>query len=119
MTRKEVAEAVGTTPRRISKGKGMPVDAFEGFHVFYSEQDRCEAVEFFFPSQIRVQTEAILGRPFDQVAPELHAIDPELELDEDGAESTALGIGIYAPGREEEPASTIEGVIVFRQGYYD
>lgn len=45
----------------------------------------------------------------------------DLMIKKDGAGFTSykLGIGIYAPSAETEPDELVEGIIIFKNGYYD
>ena len=61
----------------------------------------------------------LAGQPFGSVLVSMLTLDPGLEVDADGFTSLDLGLGVFAPGHEEEPDLPIEGVIAFRDGYYD
>ena len=45
-------------------------------------------------------------------------MDSDIEIDEVGFNSNKYGIGVYAPNKDA-CNSTIESVIIYRQGYYD
>jgi hypothetical protein len=124
MTRAEVRRQVAAPATTFVKGpdNAVPTDAFDslGIHVHYDSEDRCEAVEFGGSSAIPTfRDEPLLGQPVGRMERWLRAIDPEVRSDRSGLTSLTFGFGFYAPRAFDEPGSPVEGVIVFRRGYYD
>ena len=123
MRRDEVRAAIGTKVSPFMKGLDSTTltDSFddERIHVYYDEQDCCEAVEVASPSVPLLEGQALLGRPFSEVRDWLMSRDSEVELDGAGLIAFTLGVGLYAPSALKEPDEPVEGVIAFRRGYYD
>ena len=109
-------------PARFS---GLPrhlhaTDAFEplGVHVCYSDEGRCEAIECASPSLPIFDGKRLLGLPFADVDRFMRRLDAEASVDESGTTSFALGVATYCPAHVEDPTAPVEGVLVFREGYY-
>jgi hypothetical protein len=123
MRRDEVRVAVKAAVRAFKKTPDAKtlVDAFddEGIHVYYDEQDVCEAVEVGSPAAPVFDGQSLIGRPFAEVRDWLQARDSDVQLDEAGLTDFEIGLGLYASSAEEEPDDPVEGVIAFRRGYYE
>lgn len=123
MTREEVRRVLGVPYKSFMKTpfSRVPTDAFDEIlvHVYYNLSDRCEAVEVFDPGTATFLGEELVGRPFELVLAWMRALDPDLEVDADGLRSRELGLGLYAPGNNEETGLPVEAVIVFVDGYYE
>lgn len=123
MTQAEVRQAVSEAFETFLKSETseMPTDFFSGIGVFvyYKSPGRCEAVEMAAPASPTFRGTSLIGRPFSDVLTTIIRADPEAKLHSSGLKSLALGLGIYAPGGEEEPDTIVEGVIAFEKGYYD
>ncbi len=123
MLRAEVEAAMGTLPRRFRKTVACTTltDAFDrqGMQVFYDEQDRVEALEVFAPARPVFGELDLFSTPYTVLIDAMRALDPDLQEDELGFTSNALGFGVYAEHKDVDPERPSEGVIVFRQGYYE
>jgi len=124
MVRADVRQRLAAPPESFTKapGSASPTDAFDtlGIHVHYDSDDRCEAVEFgrrLVAPTFRGQP--LLGRAWAEIERWLRAIDPYLASDSTGLTSLTFGFGLYAPSARDSPHSEVEGVIVFRRGYYE
>lgn len=124
MPRADVRRAVGAKFREFVKSPARPTnttDAFEGLlvHVYYgANSGTCEFVEFGGGSARPVfQGKDLLSESFADLRDWFRSLDPTMKEDEAGLEAPALGIGLYAPYAEEEPARPPEGVSVFKKGY--
>ena len=118
----KVRGLMGTaTPFRKSSDSKYPTDAFDdvGIHVHYDDTGAAEAIEFMSPSTPVLEKEWILGRPFSELRTWIAGKDPDVQVDGSGLTSLLLGIGLYADGVNKDPSLPVEGVIVFRKGYYD
>ncbi|OGL65909.1 hypothetical protein A3F52_05020 [Candidatus Uhrbacteria bacterium RIFCSPHIGHO2_12_FULL_47_11] len=123
MTRKQVRQTLKGKVKEFLKtpqSKRM-TDAFGdlGFHVYYDDQEQCEAVELFNPAQVSFEGKQLIGTPYQEVKE--HFIKKDEHLEEDGAGfiSKKLGFGVYAPFAGKEPQEPIESVLVFRKEYHD
>jgi hypothetical protein len=123
MTRDEVAHAMGALPRRFKKTVACTTltDAFDplGVQVFYDADDRVEALEVFAPSRPSFGDLDLFSTSYKDLIDLARAQDPDLQEDELGFTSNALGFGVYAEHKDTDPERPSEGVIVFRKGYYE
>ena len=84
-------------------------DDFGSFHVYYDENDKCEAVEIFDDVEVTVNGEKI----FPVKIEEAQKIESSLVRDEEGLISIEKSIGIYAPDEN------MESVLFGKEGYYE
>jgi hypothetical protein len=121
MTRAEVRLAIGGDVRQYKKGGSTEADQFLGksIHAYYTDDDRCEAFEIYAPANVDFHGLQLLGRPFEDVLRALRALDRDIETDFSGACSVKLGVAVYAPFAVDAPAEPVEGVFVFKRGYWD
>lgn len=94
-------------------------DAFEFCHVYYDNENLCEAVELFEPAIIVFDNFVMSEQSYEKVKEFFESIDSSLDCDDVGFTSYKYGIGVFAPDALDEPKEPIEAVIVFRKGYYD
>jgi hypothetical protein len=121
MTVDEVRRALGPPDAVFRKWSSpFPTDDFRrlGFHVYYSAEGVCNAVEFFPPGNPVLRGHAFLSKPFSTVRDTLLILDPEAKSDQAGMKSRAIGIGVYAPHATKSPDDPVEGVIVFAKDHY-
>lgn len=98
-----------------------PTDAFDelGIHVYYRADGRCVAIEVGAPGSPTLFGKKIIGAPFKVVEHVVRGLDAEVEVDESGLTSLALGVAIYCPAHKDNDVLPVEGVLVFERGYYD
>ena len=84
-------------------------DDFGAFHVYYDDDDRCEAVEFFDDVEVEVDGKLVVPTSSEEAR---YAI-PSLVSDGDGLISVEESVGIYAPG------GTAESILFGVKGYYE
>jgi|SRR5579864_1340719 len=84
-----------------------------GLHLYYNKQDRLEFVEIFEPAQPQFRGILFIGRDVSDVSNDLKKLGFSTESDEVGLNCPEAGIGLTASD------GIIEGVAVFRKGYYD
>jgi hypothetical protein len=122
LTRVEVRRRLAAPVESFMKTptSAAPADTFDtlGIHVHYDSDDRCEAVELW-SSRPTFRGQPLLGQPFAEIERWLRTIDPDVRSDSSGLTSLTFGFGLYAPSALHDPQSPVEGVIVFRPGYYD
>ncbi len=83
-------------------------DDFGAFHVYYDDDDRCEAVELFDDVEVEVAGNVV----FPVTPEEAQRVIPSLASDGDGLISVEESIGIYAPGGK------MESILFGARGYY-
>jgi hypothetical protein len=122
MSRAEVRKFAPGVVSPFLKGPSAKLetdDLGEGIHVYYGAGYICVAVEVGSPSQVFLDGAAILGQPFSVARVALTVHDPNPTIDDVGAESRLIGVGLYCPDLCDGATSPVEGVIVFEPGYYD
>lgn len=109
MTRSEVRSIWGDAKEfKKFPDDEMPTDDFGFCHVFYDENEECEAIEIF-DAEVFVDGKQIYPIEVDEV----YDLFPDLEEDDDGPISYERSFGIYAPDDE------MECILFGREGYYD
>lgn len=111
VSRSAVREASGI-PRKEFKKTPLSTnttDDFGAFHVYYDDDDCCEAVEFFDDVEVEVAGNVV----FPVTPEEAQRVIPSLVPDGDGLISIEESIGIYAPD------GTMESILFGVKGYYE
>jgi hypothetical protein len=118
----EVRREVGGNFKSFNKtpSSTFPCDYFLDFEVFgyYKRPGILEALEFAEPANPLLQGRRLMGITASDAKKILGSFDQSLEIDSDGIISHTLGVGVYAPGWDEDPDQVVESVIVFEEGYY-
>jgi hypothetical protein len=98
----------------------VPCDYYErlGVFAYYKPPGILEALEFVEPAELYFNGRSLLGEPASIVKQVLDQLDKNLELDSSGMISHQLGIGILAPGWDDNEYVLVQGVIIFEDGYY-
>jgi len=91
----------------------------EGVRFDYDEGGHLEAAEFFKPAVVLIGGVRILDLSFGQALSTLARIDPNIAIEEDGATSFELALGIWVEDAGKGANSPIETFLVGRPGYYD
>ena len=84
-------------------------DDFGFCHVFYYDNDQCEAIEIFNEAEVYINGTLLFPVDLDTAK----TIIEDFELDDDGLISYSKSIGIYAPDGE------MESILFGKEGYYD
>lgn len=90
-----------------------------GIFAYYTQYGKLEAIEFCGPAEPLLFGAPLLGSGFSEAKAVLESHGGELEEDDAGATSYSLGIGLYAPGKNDSRMDPVEAVIVFSPGYYN
>lgn len=111
MPRSEVRMILGGKYNEFKKSKFSKntADDFGICHVFYTPDDKCEAVEVFDNCEVSVNGTILF--PLDILS--LKKVIDDLDEDSGSYISKKLSIGIYAP--EDKPESILFG----GSGYFD
>jgi hypothetical protein len=89
----------------------------EGVFAYYDSTSRLEALEFSPPSNPTLQGASLTTATMGDAIKYLRSLDPETRVEQDGATSTKLGVGVWSStGEHEQP---VMSVITFGPGYYD
>ena len=111
MPRSEVRLVLGGKFKEFKKGRFSKntTDDFGVCHVFYTPDDKCEAVEIFSECEVSVNGELLFPLDISSVKQQID----DLEEDAGSYISKKLSIGIYAPG------GTPESILFGEAGYYE
>lgn len=110
MKRNEVRDILGNSTEFLKSSEDkITTDDFGFCHVFYDEDNRCEAVEIFNDNEVYIGDSKVFPTDF---ASAKEAV-PSFIQDDDGLLSTELSIGIYAPDNE------MESILFGKKGYYE
>ena len=109
MSREKVRSLLGTATE-FCKGKDAvnTTDNFKFCHVSYDENNKCEAIEIFYESEVYVNGTLIFPTDFETAK----KVIEDLEEDDDGLISISKSIGIYAP------CGDMESIVFGKEGYY-
>ena len=110
MKRNEVRSIFGEAKEfKKSQFSKTTTDDFGFCHVFYNQNDECEAIEIFDESEVQINGVAV----FPENADTLKSMLKDLEEDESGFISKSQSIGVYAP------YDKMESILFGCVGYYD
>ena len=110
MERSEVRKKFPVPAREFKKSKfsKRTTDDFGSCHVYYDENDRCEAVEIFDDAEVYMDGKKV----FPITVQEIMEIIPDLVKEDDSFIGDKTSIGIYAPGDK------MESILIGCEGYY-
>lgn len=109
MKREEVRELWGEAKEfKKSKFSKVTTDDFGFCHVYYDENDRCEAVEIFEDAEVFINGGVVFPGKIELAKEKIE----DLVEDEGSWISYEQSIGIYAPGEK------MESILFGKKGYY-
>ena len=105
MSREKVRSLLGTATEFYKFADDVnTTDEFEFCHVFYDDNNKCEAIEIFDESEVYVNGSLIFPTDFETAK----KVIEDFEEDDDGLISISKSIGIYESprgmARSREPA---------------
>lgn len=109
MSREKVRSLLGVAEEFYKfKDDVNTTDDFGFCHVFYDENNECEAIEIFDEVEVYVNGSLVFPTDFETAK----KVIEDFEEDDDGLISISKSIGIYAPyGR-------MESILFGKDGYY-
>lgn len=112
-SREKTREVFGKKFQEIRKNKFSlnTMDAYESFHVFFTEDNKFEAIEIFGDIKVAVNGEKIFPGGVDKAIKAL----PELKKDDYGLIDRINSIGITLSQDDE---NKIEAILFGCEGYY-
>ena len=110
MSREKVRSLLGTAAE-LYNGKDAvnTTDNFKFCHMAYDENNKCEAIEIFYESEVYVNGSLMFPTDFETAK----KVIEDLEEDDDGLISISKSIGIYAP------CGDMESILFGKEGYYN
>lgn len=88
-------------------------DDFGYCHVFYDNNDRCEAIEIFDDAEVYINDKLIFPINKEQALNSFRSVFDDFIQDDDGLISYKFSIGIYAP------YESMESILIGKENYYD
>lgn len=116
----EIEEYMKVKPSKFKKSPNdiNETEAYDDFFVYYDIDGKCEAIEFNSSAELFFEGISFFDKKYVDLEIAFKNMDSEIEIDEVGFNSNKYGIGVYVPNKDD-CNSTIESVIIYRQGYYD
>ena len=110
MNREKIRSLLGASEEFYkSADDANPTDDFGFCHVFYDENDECEAIEIFDEAEVYVNGVLIFPTDLETAKNVIR----DFEQDDDGLISISKATGIYAPD------GYMESILFAKEGYYD
>ena len=114
MKRSEVRDILGESKEfKKSPLSTTLADDFGYCHVFYDDNDECEAIEIFDEVEVYIDDKLIFPMKKREALKLLKKFFKDLKKDADGLISYKYSIGIYAPEKE------MESILIGRENYYE
>jgi len=113
--KEEVRKVMGASFKEFKKTKFSKntTDDFSFCHVFYDEQDKVEAIEFFGDSGFLFKGKNLFLSQFSDLKTFLRDNAIGFEEDDSGLRSDDIGLSVYAPDKKR-----VETLLAYRRGYY-
>lgn len=105
--RKEFGDYKEFKKSRFSKNT---TDGFNGFHVYYTQDNKVQAVEFFKEADLEFNGKKLFTMDYS----EFDFKDESIIKDNSSITYKTLGFSVYSPSNSE-----VESILVFAKGYYD
>ncbi|MFF2092525.1 hypothetical protein [Paenibacillus sp. NPDC058174] len=121
MTKKEIRSVISSDVKEFKKTPTSETltDVFDFCHVYYKQDDTCEAIELFEPAIPIFNNEKLIGVSFKEVKKLFLQLDKDVEIEETGLTSIKYGVALFVPSLSRSEKEPVEGVFLFEQGYYD
>lgn len=122
MKRADLPSLLGMTP--VAKKKSVfsknTFDIFQDFHVFYDLENNVEAVEVFKGKKpVEIENQNLFSMSRIALEALIQSKGLSFIMENDSLICESLGVSFYIPISKNEPDPTPEGILVFRDGYYD
>lgn len=114
MKRSEVRAVLGEATEFFKADSSTnPTDDFGYCHVFYDNNDRCEAIEIFDDAEVYIDNKLIFPTNKEQALNSFRSVFDDFIQDDDGLISYKYSIGIYAPDE------SMESILIGMENYYE
>lgn len=88
-------------------------DDFSFCHIFYDEQNKVEAIEFFSSTELIFKGKNLFSFSYAELKSHLVNNSIDFQEDDSGLRSDTIGLSVYSPDKQQ-----IETILVYRKGYY-
>jgi hypothetical protein len=113
--RDEVRKTLGTFKEfKKTKYSKNTTDDFSFCHVFFDEQNKVEAVEFFDSAEFLYKEKNLFSLLFSELKSFLKSNSIDFQEDDSGLRSDTIGLSVYSPDKVK-----IETILVYEKGYYN
>jgi len=112
--RDEVRKTLGAFKEfKKTKFSKNTTDDFSFCHVFYNEQNKVNAVEFFDTTELLYKGKNLFSFQFSEIKSFLKNNSTDFQEDSSGLRSDDIGLSVYSPEKKG-----IETILIYTQGYY-
>jgi len=113
--REEVRKSLGEYKDfKKTKFSKNTTDDFSYCHVFYNEQNKVEAVEFFDSTEFMFKGKNLFSFSFRELKLFMEHNSIDFKEDDSGFGSDSIGLSVYSPDKQR-----IETILIYKRGYYD
>ena len=114
--REETRKTLSTFKEEFRKTKFSKntTDDFSFCHVFYNEQNKVEAVEFFETTEFLFKGKNLFLLSLTGLKSLLKSNSIDFQEDDSGLRSDAIGLSVFSPDKEK-----IDTILIYQKGYYD
>ena len=115
LEREEIRKTLGAFKEfKKTKFSKNTTDDFSFCHVYYSAQNKIDAVEFFNETEFLFKGKNLFSLPFSELKTFLKSNSIDFQEDDSGLRSDDIGLSVYSPDKGK-----IETLLIYKRGYYD
>lgn len=115
LAREETRKTLGAFKEfKKTKFSKNTTDDFSFCHVFYSAQNKIDAVEFFDETEFLFKGKNLFSLSFSELKSFLKNNTIDFQEDDSGLRSDDIGLSVYSPDKGK-----IETIFIYKRGYYD
>jgi hypothetical protein len=114
LAREETRKILGAFKEfKKTKFSKNTTDDFSFCHVFYSEQSKIDAVEFFDTTEFIFKGKNLFSLLFSELKSFLKSNSIDFQEDDTGFRCDDIGLSVYSPDKGK-----IETILIYKRGYY-
>lgn len=112
--RDEIRKTLGAFKEfKKTKFSKNTTDDFSFCHIYYNEQNKVDAIEFFDSTEFLFKETNLFQLSFKKLKSFLKTNSFDFIEDDTGIRSDIIGLSVYSPDKEK-----IETILVYKKGYY-
>ena len=113
-TRDEIRKILGAFKEfRKTKFSKNTTDDFSFCHIFYNEQNKVEAIEFFDSTEFLFKDKNLFLLSLNNLKSFFKTNSIDFIENDSGIRSDTIGLSIYSPSKEK-----IETILIYKKNYY-